>query len=125
MVYKIGFKLVIIIYGMYLVSIGSINFGYLLLCFSMVEGIIFFLSYTGEYISVIQKLFISISKVNTFLYSKRNSEKSKFVLKPISKVEFRDVFFKFFDSKEYVIDGLNLEFDFSNNYIICGKNGIG
>lgn len=125
MVYKIGFKLVIIIYGMYLVSIGSINFGYLLLCFSMVEGIIFFLSYTGEYISVIQKLFISISKVNTFLYSKINSEKSKFVLKPISKVEFRDVFFKFFDSKEYLIDGLNLEFDFSNNYIICGKNGIG
>lgn len=85
----------------------------------------FLLSYTGEYISVIQKLFISISKVNTFLYSERNSEKSKFVLKPISKVEFRDVFFKFFDSKEYLIDGLNLEFDFSNNYIICGKNGIG
>lgn len=125
MVYKIGFKLVIIIYGMYLVSIGSINFGYLLLCFSMVEGIIFFLSYTGEYISVIQKLFISISKVNTFLYSKRNSENSKFVLKPVSRIEFKDVFFKFFDSKEYLINGLNLEFDFSNNYIICGKNGIG
>ena len=50
---------------------------------------------------------------------------SKFVLKPVSRIEFKDVFFKFFDSKEYLINGLNLEFDFSNNYIICGKNGIG
>lgn len=125
LIYNFGFKIVIIVYGMSLVISNSISFGYLILSFSMVEGIIFFLSYIGCYIKNLQRMLISFKKVNEFLLFDEGNISKTFEKKSVSKIEFSNIYFNYLGNKNFSIEDLNLNLEFPNNYLITGENGKG
>lgn len=124
LIYNFAFKFIIIVYGMKLVVDGKVSFGYFALSISMVEGIIFFLSYIGYYIKNLQKMLLSFDKVNKFLNYKDRNKNNIFNENEISEILFENVSFSYGDSRK-ILDNFNLKLKFPNNYLITGKNGKG
>lgn len=120
------FKAIVLIYGMQLVIKNEISIGSLLLCFSMVGGIAFFMGYIGGYIKGLQKILVSVRRVDNFAISDKPNE--NYIAQQnnmIANIAIDNVAFKYQDSDHFVFDDLNLSLDFPGHYTICGKNGCG
>lgn len=119
------FKAVVLVYGMQLVIKDEISIGSLLLCFSMVEGIAFFMSYIGGYIRDLQRILVSVQRVDGLAQEEELMKSGiSHVSDKITDIIFDNVSFKYQDDG-FVFENLSLSLHFPGYYMITGKNGCG
>lgn len=76
-IYLIGFKGIVIIFGLKLIVQNKLTFGELLLIFSMINGIIFVAEYMGEYIKTLKKIGISNKRIDDYIEKNKTEEKKR------------------------------------------------
>lgn len=120
-IYDSFYKVILIYYGIKLILSKEINFGSLVLAFSMLEGISFFLSYIGNYIKNIQNIMVSLDKLKGRFLIKE--EKKVLSNNEIDRICIKDMSFSYGMNK--IFDKFSLSLKFPSNYIIHGQNGKG
>ena len=126
--YSVIFKAVAIIYGTYLVVQQEIGFGAVLLAFSMVEGIAFFMSYIGGYIKDLQKILVSAERVGVFRQEGQDLGPEKNLMQRhgvVTGITLKDMSYQYHGKHEPVFEHINFQFCFPGDYMILGRNGCG
>lgn len=125
-IYLIGFKGIVIIFGLKLIVQNKLTFGELLLIFSMINGIIFVAEYMGEYIKTLKKIGISNKRIDDYIEKNKTEEKRETIkFEKIRKIELKNIKFSYDKDKKEIFNDLNITFQFPNNYVILGDNGSG
>ncbi|MDO4594785.1 MAG: ABC transporter ATP-binding protein [Tissierellia bacterium] len=121
-IYSFVYKLIVFSMGISFVAKSDINFGQFLLIYAMIDGIIFFLSYTGGYIKNLAEISVSIKELDQFFENFKKQENLP-ISKALKSIEFKNMDFSYADKK--VFENFTYDFDFTKDHLIIGDNGSG
>lgn len=125
-IYNILYRVFILTIGLYLFLIDKISIGEIGFILSMSEGLSFFFSSTGAYIRNIQELIISKNRIEHFLnFELLNTYEDKINDEKIDSIEFKNIYFKYPESENYIFKDLNFKFIMGKRYLLIGENGQG
>lgn len=123
LIYESFYKVLLIYFGVNMIIKNEINFGLLILAYSMLEGISFFLSYVGYYIKNIQNIMVSVDNLKGYFNEIENNVLN-LESKNIDSIIIDNIDFSYDDSGK-VFDNFSIKLKLPNNFLIEGPNGSG